>query len=192
MKWLVKQIEDLAGLPLSFLETVDLKSSLMKRESDIIDVSPLEIKGTFTYIEHSIIANFTITGVVTLPSSRSLEPVEWPMTIDVNERYVEEMYLMQYAQELKNEVIVPIIGAHIDLSESIVDSILLNLPIQVLSQEEVEANELPSGKGWMLYTEDAYNMQKQKEAEETVDPRFASLKDLFSGDNEPSDATKRQ
>lgn len=179
MKWSIKQIEERSGEPLQFLEDVDVKSALMERESDIIDVSSVKLNGTLLYDNHSVIAMFSIQTSVTLPSSRTLNPVDVSLDIDVCERYVEADYVATYAQQMKDEIINPLDAYFVDLKESVIDNILLNLPLQVLSYDEkAEISQLPSGEGWVLYTEDAYNTQKQKEAEETVDPRFAGLKAL--------------
>ncbi|MBF0780886.1 MULTISPECIES: DUF177 domain-containing protein [unclassified Granulicatella] len=181
MKWSIKQIEELKGLPLQFSEDVNIKSSLLERESEIIDVSDVKINGTLLYDNHSIIAMFEMNVTLTLPSSRTLTPVEVPLDIHVFERYVESDYLAVYARENQNEVIIPLGNHHIELKESIIDNILLNLPIQVLSEDEKQnIADLPKGNGWTLYTEDAYNKQKEKEAKETVDPRLAGLKALLN------------
>lgn len=178
MKWSIRQIEEHSGTPLQISEVVDVKSSLMKRESDIIDVSDVKLNGTLRYDNHSVMAMFDIDVVLTLPSSRTLDPVNVGLTIPVYERYVEEGYLSQYVELLKEDVIIPLDTPYLDLTESVIDNILLNLPIQVLSDQDVSSEDLPSGEGWVLYTEDAYNIQKQKEAEQTVDPRFSGLQNL--------------
>lgn len=181
MKWAIKQIEELKGLPLQFSEDVNIKSSLLERESEIIDVSDVKIAGTLLYDNHSVMAMFDMTTMLTLPSSRTLTPVQVPLDVQVFERYVEADYLATYAKEYPNEVILPLLNQHVDLKESIIDNILLNLPIQVLSEnEKTNVSDLPKGNGWILYTEDAYNKQKEKEAKETIDPRLASLKTLLT------------
>ncbi|NEW62113.1 DUF177 domain-containing protein [Granulicatella sp. zg-ZJ] len=179
MKWSMKQIEEHGVEPLKFLQEVDLKQSLIKRESDIIDVSPVKLNGSLLYDNHSVIATFVVEVTVTLPSSRTLEPVQVPLMIDVSERYVEQGYLSQYVEVAKEEIVTVIEENYVDLTETIIDSILLSLPLKVLSQTEQEDDNLPSGNGWVLLTEDAYNMQKQKEAEDNIDPRLAGLKTLL-------------
>lgn len=179
MRWTIKQIQENSGLPLEFSLEVDVASELMERESDILDVSMAKVTGALLYDHHSVIATCQTDVTVTLPSSRTLQPVPVRLTIESCERYVENGYVSQYAQEAKDEVIIPLESTVVDLTESIVDNILLNLPIQVLSADEAAETDLPSGEGWVLYTEDAYNVQKQKEKEETVDPRFAGLKALL-------------
>ncbi|MBS4761098.1 DUF177 domain-containing protein [Carnobacteriaceae bacterium zg-ZUI252] len=180
MKWSIKQIEDNSGQPLQFSEVVDIKSSLLKRETEILDVSPVKLNGTLLSDKQSILAMFTLEAIVTLPSSRTLNPVPYHMNVDVSERFAQEMYVSSVMKMYPDEVVSLIEGYYIDLEESVIDNILLNLPLQVLSDEELAQQELPHGQGWALLTEDAFLEQKQKEAEETIDPRFAGLKALLN------------
>lgn len=179
MKWSIKQIED-SGLPLVISEVVDIKSALLERETEILDVSPVKLNGTLLYDNNSVLAMFSFEVIVTLPSSRTLNPVPYEMTIEVNERYADDIYLSHIAKTYPNDIVNPVDNHMIDLTESIIDNILLNLPLQVLSDEELSQEELPHGQGWALLTEDAFLKQKQKEAEETIDPRFAGLKALLN------------
>lgn len=179
MKWSIKQIED-SGLPLVISEVVDIKSALLERETEILDVSPVKLNGTLLYDNNSVLAMFSFEVIVTLPSSRTLNPVPYKMTIEVSERYADDIYLSHVAKTYPNDIVNPVDNYMIDLTESIIDNILLNLPLQVLSDEELSQEELPYGQGWALLTEDAFLKQKQKEAEETIDPRFAGLKALLN------------
>lgn len=184
MKWSIKQIQELNSLALHFSEKVTVKSTLIERESEIIDVSDVSIHGMLLYDNHSIIANFNISVELILPSSRTLNPTQIMLNIPVNERYVELGYVSQYADYIKDEVIIPLEDNYIDLTESVVDNILLNLPMQVLSEEEEDSNNAVVGDGWVLYTEDTYNKQKQKEKEAYENPQFANLKALLEDKNE--------
>lgn len=179
MKWSIKQIED-SGSPLVISEVVDIKSALLERETEILDVSPVKLNGTLLYDNNSVLAMFSFEVIVTLPSSRTLNPVPYEMNIEVNERYVNDIYVSHVARTYPSDIVNPINNHMIDLTESIIDNILLNLPLQVLSDEELAQQDLPHGQGWALLTEDAFKKQKQKEAEKTIDPRFAGLKALLN------------
>lgn len=179
MKWSIKQIED-SGVPLVISEVVDIKSALLERETEILDVSPVKLNGTLLYDNNSVLAMFSFEVIVTLPSSRTLNPVPYEMNIEVNERYADDIYVLHVARAYPSDIVNPIHNRMIDLTESIIDNILLNLPLQVLSDEELAQQDLPHGQGWALLTEDAFIKQKQKEAEETIDPRFAGLKALLN------------
>ena len=51
MKWSLNELRQTVDEPLTFSETLDLKDELMTRNSDIIDVSPVEVKGIFSVDE---------------------------------------------------------------------------------------------------------------------------------------------
>ena len=71
----------------------------------------------------------------------------------------------------------------ISLSESVADNILLEIPLQILAEDEkVGAASLPSGKNWAVLSEADYQKQKEEEAEADKENKspFAGLADLFS------------
>ena len=51
----------------------------------------------------------------------------------------------------------------IDLDESVEDNILLSIPIQVLTEEEQNSQEMPSGNDWEVISEEAYLESKRKQ-----------------------------
>ena len=65
----------------------------------------------------------------------------------------------------------------IDLEESVIDNILLGIPMQVLSEEEQVSAEMPSGNHWSVLTEEQYDAL-QDEKKKANNP-FASLGGLF-------------
>ena len=65
----------------------------------------------------------------------------------------------------------------IDLEESVIDNILLGIPMQVLSEEEQASAEMPSGNHWSVLTEEQYDVL-QDEKKKANNP-FASLGGLF-------------
>lgn len=185
MKWTLKEIQEHRDEPLHFTETVDLEKSLMERDKQILAVSEITADGYLVYENHAVMANFTIDLTITLPSSRSLEPVEVPLNITVAELYVEdESY--DWSQDVE-EVVIPLEGTELNLIPAVEDAILLNLPIQVLTREEAETGKMPSGEEWTVMSEDEYRQQKQQEKEAAVDPRLANLKALLE-DEEQKDS----
>ncbi|HFH9692876.1 TPA: YceD family protein, partial [Streptococcus pyogenes] len=60
---------------------------------------------------------------------------------------------------------------------SIVDNILLAIPLQVLTEEEKKSKELPAGQNWAVLTEEDYQCLKEEKQKEN-NP-FASLQGLF-------------
>ena len=65
----------------------------------------------------------------------------------------------------------------IDLNESILDNILLNIPLRVLTPEEESGQISLSGKDWEVLSEEDFAALKQEE-KEASNP-FAQLNGLF-------------
>ena len=81
-------------------------------------------------------------------------------------------------EEERDEEILVLDNDTIDLTDSIEDNILLAIPMQVFSEEELQATDLPKGNDWEVVSEEDY-LQK-KESAETIDPRLAKLSELFN------------
>ena len=62
-------------------------------------------------------------------------------------------------------------GAFIDLREAVAERILLEIPIQIIADEDVQGEAPPSGEGWSIVTEE----DKKKQ----IDPRLADLANFF-------------
>ena len=55
MKWSLNELRQTADEPLMFEETLDLKASLTKRRPEILDVSPVLVKGVFSVDELGVL-----------------------------------------------------------------------------------------------------------------------------------------
>lgn len=183
MKWTLKQIQEHRGEPLYFDQTVNRESSLMKRDREILAVSDIHAAGFLLYENHAVLANFQIDYTITLPSSRSLTPVDVRISVPINETYVEMEIGSAQADDL-SEVVIPIEDGEVDLIEAIEDTILLNIPSQILTEEEMESNEMPTGNDWVLVSEEEYQQKRTQEKEGKIDPRLAKLKALLEDEED--------
>ena len=133
MKISVKQLQDSQGTPNYFDAEINVEEALKQRDESILAVSPAHIKGFLVYQNESVVAQFTCDVDITLPSSRSLEPVVVPLHIDIVERYVPSHYSVD-EKEL-TEIVMPLDGDWINrllflLFASLFKSFLrYNLPI---------------------------------------------------------------
>lgn len=187
MKISVKQLQDSQGIPNYFDTEINVEEALKQRDDSILAVSPAHIKGFLVYQNESVVAQFTCDVDITLPSSRSLEPVVVPLHIDIVERYVPSHYsvdekeLTEIEKEL-TEIVMPLDGDWIDLEPAVEDHILLSIPLQVLSQEELSEDKMPSGNDWEVVTQEALEERRKQQKEQSVDPRLASLQSFFEKD----------
>ncbi len=170
--------------PFKFEETLDIKQELLDRYADqVIDADKFTITGTAFADQGDVIIDYHVTGKLIVPSSRSLVPVDLPMDFDV-----EEFYVPSKAAEARypKDSIVFVLDeeAEVDLTGSVIDNVILNIPMQVLSESEIKTQDMPSGDGWEVMTADDFD--KNKAELETVDPRLAKLKDLFDENDQGS------
>ncbi|MFR4845382.1 MAG: DUF177 domain-containing protein [Streptococcus sp.] len=113
---------------------------------------------------------------ITLPSSRSLEPVTLSFNYPVSEPlYKRQMPLFKRISRRKSVLILD--GDTINLDESILDNILLNIPLRVLTPEEESGQISLSGNDWEVLSEEDFAALKQGE-KEASNP-FAQLNGLF-------------
>lgn len=183
MKWSTLELKKHRDAPVTFDETFDLKAELMSRDDQILDVAPVAVNGLLTVSRNEYLVHYQVNTVLTLPSSRSLEPVAWPMAFTVDELFMTQEQFDNRSELIADEEVLIIEGQTIDLKESVLDNILLEIPLQVLSEEEKRSNEMPSGDDWVVLSEDDF--QHQQEAQEpTIDPRLAKLSELFNNDDQ--------
>ncbi|MGX6961475.1 YceD family protein [Vagococcus xieshaowenii] len=186
MKWSLMELRRYQHEPLVIDTTIELADTLLKRDETILGVGPVKVVGTINVEPREYIAQVQFDVVLTLPSSRSLEPVDYPMTIAFDEIYMipEEYALVKGTEGYEHAIILE--SSTLDLREAIEDYILLNIPLKVLTEEEMLADELPSGDAWTIMSEEDYLYQQMETQAQTIDPRLAKLSALLDN-NEESD-----
>lgn len=176
MKWSMLEIRKYKIEPLRFVEKLDLKKEIITRFSDfIIDISPLDIKGFLEYKDGDVYVHANVSGTMIVPSSRSLKPVDFALDFMIDEFYTtEEGHLERYED---TDAVIVLENDVLDFDEAIIEYVVLQLPLQILAEDEVLDNDLPAGNGWEVVTEEQLDAQKAEN--QTIDPRLAKLKDLF-------------
>ena len=106
-----------------------------------------------------------------------MQPVEFHQEELVSEIFVEASDLADKEELVRENLAMVIEDGFIDLEESVIDNILLGIPMQVLSEEEQASAEMPSGNHWSVLTEEQYDVL-QDEKKKANNP-FASLGGLF-------------
>lgn len=150
---------------ITFEEILDIKNLLLKRDPSILDIQDVVAKGRVRYEAGLYVLNYHLSYQITLPSSRSMEAVDLPQALDVNELFIKEEDLMTHQELADDELVLILDKDSIDLRESVLDNILLNIPLRVLSNDELQAEELPTGENWSLLTEEQYQSMRSKEKE---------------------------
>ncbi|MDO4670280.1 MAG: YceD family protein [Aerococcus sp.] len=182
MQWTIEELQIEAREPLMIDETIDLEADLMARDDEVLSASPAQIRGLLLYERGTVLFQAEVAISVTLPSSRSLEPVAVPLTFNINERYVMPGETTDIVDD--DTLQLELTSRTINLDHAIADNVLTQLPIVRLTDEEQTTDQLPAGVDWQVITEDGLHQLQSDQ----VDPRLLALKDLLQpSDNQADD-----
>jgi len=143
---------------LAFNEAPSLLESIKERYDQVLNLEQIQASGQVAYDNGLYLLDYQLSYDITLPSSRSLEPVTLSFNYPVSETFIQE-------------------ADAINLDESILDNILLNIPLRVLTPEEESGQISLSGNDWEVLSEEDF-AALQQEKKEASNP-FAQLNGLF-------------
>jgi uncharacterized protein len=174
LKWSIIQLQKYRDKGLSLDETVTFEDP-KEIDPQVREVSPIHVNGKADIGTNRVTFHLNITGHMVLPCSRTLVDVELPIDLKTIETFLlSETEYDQYEEEEVHRIE----GEVIDLKPVIRELLLLEIPLQVISDEAREQDKLPSGKNWEVLTEEqAYEVEEEKEKK--VDPRLADLAKLL-------------
>lgn len=170
MKWSMTQLQKIKSQGLTIDETINL-DSLKERDPEIRYVSPIRVRGKAEIHAREVIFDLHITGELVLPSSRTLADVTLPIDIRTKETFL-------YEDEETDDEVNLIEGETIDLIPVVEDLILLEIPLQVIGEDDEMPGSQKSGQGWTYYSSES-ELKK-----DTIDPRLAKLKQLLEDQDE--------
>lgn len=162
---------------LAFDQELDLLKDLQKRNPEILDLKNVTATGRVAYDTGLYILDYQLSYTIVLASSRSMEPVELQESYPVIEVFAEDVQSDADIEALEEDLILPIEGGKIDLSESVADNILLNIPLKVLTPEEEAGQGFIEGNDWKILSEEEYQAAQAIKKEENSP--FAGLNGLF-------------
>ena len=162
---------------LAFNQELDLLKDLQKRNPEILDLKNVTATGGVAYDTGLYVLDYQLTYTIVLASSRSMEPVEIQESYPVTEVFAEDVQSEADIEALEEDLILPIEGGKIDLSESVADNILLNIPLKVLTPEEEAGQGFIEGNDWKILSEEEYQAAQAIKKEENSP--FAGLQGLF-------------
>ncbi len=165
---------------LAFNQELDLLKDLQKRNPEILDLKNVTATGGVAYDTGLYVLDYQLSYTIVLASSRSMEPVELQESYPVTEVFAEDVQSEADIEALEEDLILPIEGGKIDLSESVADNILLNIPLKVLTPEEEAGQGFIEGNDWKIMTEEEYQEAQAIKKEENSP--FAGLQGLFDGE----------
>lgn len=189
LKWSLQELHKYPEGIVMLDDSVDMVASLKERKNDLIDASSVDVQGVISIEEFKrYFVDLTLKVTLTLPSSRSLKPVELNLTIPFSEVYLAPDARKDAMEDIDEEIVFSLEQDILDLQKPIEDTILAAIPLKILSKEEESSKDLPSGNDWELILEEDADSSKSNDASDTPENSpFAMLKDLdfdFSDDEE--------
>lgn len=140
----------------------------IKNVKDIISFEYAKVKVEADYISELALIKIHVKGKMILRSTRTLKPVDYYFS----ER--EELtYSFYQDEDLNDENIIFVEDDKIDIDEEVISLIITSIPIKIIGKDEPEHFERD---GYEVMSEDEYY---QKDKENKIDPRFASLSSLL-------------
>lgn len=176
MKWSIHQLRKSSYSGFTIDETITL-DEIFERKTDLVALSPVHVTGKMDYSEKKITFHLNISGVMTLPCSRTLNPVEYPFEIPCMETFFRDASYVgdEDGLVLENDVV--------DLRPIILENVVLEIPLQVFSTAVDNERVAPkSGNDWSLITEEQFE-KEQAEQKPKVDSRLAGLANIFQDNN---------
>jgi len=196
LKWSLQELHKYQGGVFPINGQADLTNALKERKQSLIDASAITVEGTISIeVMQRYFVDLTLTYSLTLPSTRSLEPVELDFEIPFNEIYIapdanDPENEETEDEDLEGNAIFSLEKDILDLQKPIEDTILASIPMKVLSEKERNADELPAGHDWEVVREADVGLAESDEEESTESENspFSVLKeyDLF-GEDEKAD-----
>lgn len=181
MKWSLQEAKQYADQPLHITKTFQLDSAFTKRfPKQVLGAQPVKVDGYLTYDRGDATVSVNVKTTITVPSSRSLAPVQLPLDFDFTETYIgDDAHRERYDAD---EVVFTVDPdeSSIDLDNALVENIFEQIPSRILTDEEKKNNVMPHGKGWAVISDEEH----QKRNDKQVDPRLAKLKKLFPDQDE--------
>ncbi len=126
---------------------------------EIEDIKEAYLKGYIYYNSAEILEiNLSIEGIMVLRDSVTLEPIDYPFNIKINEEYsLNEEYFKEYYEKEQNIL---------DIMAILWENIVLEVPMHLTNTKDAKL----SGDGWSLGS---------NKNDEEIDPRLAKLTELL-------------
>lgn len=121
MKWTIYQLHQMKKPSFEFDETVELHE-LTKLNSDIRRISPVRVKGRADIKSKQVSFDFTISGEMILPCSRTLVDVPYPFTIST-----KELFIFHQTDDIEDDDVHTVEDDTIDLTPIVKEEILLEI-----------------------------------------------------------------
>ena len=91
MKWSLNELQRYKNEPLHVKEQLDLNEMLTERFPDqVLAVAPVMVDGYVSFKDGDVMLTLKVKTTLTVPSSRSLKPVQLPTEVEITEFYLSD------------------------------------------------------------------------------------------------------
>lgn len=165
MKWTRSDLLKAPSGNVSFDEDVEIDPSAFAGNSRINSVSDVHVSGSgfLEEEEDRFYVQMHVSGTMLIPDAITGEELEYPFETDSQEAYA--------FAEADEDGIRVVTDEVIELLPAVIDSILLEVPLQVTN---AASDQYPSGDGWRVISEEEYQQEKAN----SVNPLLAKLKEF--------------
>jgi uncharacterized protein len=175
LKWTLSQLQKYRNKDFPIDETIRV-DEIKQDDPTIRDVSPIHITGRADIGSTKVTFHLTIEGHLILPCSRTLVDVKLPINVETT-----ETFLLQASGVEADEDTYQVKGDVIDLMPAIREILLLEVPMQVFCEDDNSEDAAPqSGNDWEVI--------REEEKSNKIDPRLAGLAKFFDDNNSSSDS----
>ncbi|WP_077211420.1 YceD family protein [Bacillus dakarensis] len=178
MKWTISQLQKHRSKDFPIDEIVNVNvDDLKKMDQTIRNVSPMHITGRADIASTRVTFHIRIKGYLVLPCSRTLVDVNYPIDVETTETFLLKGYDYETDEEVHQ-----VQGDVIDLMPILHEILVLEVPIQVFSDDDQSSEEgaPQSGKDWEVIQE--------QDKKDKIDPRLAGLAKLLDQDDPSSNS----
>lgn len=143
---------------------------------DLIEIpSPIQVKGKLYTVEGKAFIACQIQAQLKMNCSRCLKPAFYELNEKLNGELVREALVQE--DELEYDDIIFYQDDLLDLDKIVRETILMNVPFQMLCSEDCKGICIHCGSDLNLHPCQCEKEEKEEEA--PIDPRLAKLKELF-------------
>ncbi|MCI2171851.1 DUF177 domain-containing protein [Schleiferilactobacillus perolens] len=189
LQWTEAELRKQGNRPITFDQEIKLMPELADRFESVSDASNYRVQGTIEQDGVGWLATVQATGEVTAHSTRSLAPVRVAQDFTFAELWIpQDRWGSDAADTLMDTtsvLTIPMLHDMIDIYSAVSDHIVLELPSQILTEDEAKEGVMPAGKDWHVISEAEYDARKK--ADEKPNPELAKLKDLLDKNQKTDD-----
>ena len=161
MKWNKQELKRLKNITLDY--SLDIDPIIFKDNNLINDINDCRIIGDINYNDNIDLISVDLQLLATMkcPCAISLIEVDYPIDISIKQYYSFDNNKEYNVIEIEKDIL--------DLYPLILDNIILNIPLKVISDQNLN---YPKGDGWQVIKED---QESNLQIKESV---FDCLKDI--------------